>query len=31
MYYYPLHGEKLKEMREKLEAIHVDKKQKIKS
>jgi len=31
MYYYPLHGEKLKEMREKLEVIHVDKKQKIKS
>lgn len=31
MYYYPLHGEKLKKMREKLEVIHLDKKQKIKS
>jgi GPH family glycoside/pentoside/hexuronide:cation symporter len=31
MYKYPLHGEKLKEMREKLEIIHADKKQKIKS
>ncbi|MHA1509029.1 MAG: MFS transporter [Promethearchaeota archaeon] len=31
MYYYPLHGEKLQEMREKLEIIHIDKKQKMKS
>lgn len=31
MYYYPLHGEKLKEMREKLEVIHMDKRQKMKS
>ena len=31
IYYYPLHGEKLKEMREKLKVIHVDKKQQIKS
>jgi GPH family glycoside/pentoside/hexuronide:cation symporter len=31
MYYYPLHGEKLIEMREKLEIIQIDKKQKSKS
>ena len=31
VFYYPLHGEKLKEMREKLDVIHTDKKQKINS
>ena len=31
VYYYPLHDQKLKEMREKLDVIHTDKKQKINS
>ena len=31
MYLYPLHGEKLKDMREKLEQIHMEKKAKMKT